>query len=81
MWECGLKHNGETVELANDTSLPVWECGLKQMIVSVVYHLRQSLPVWECGLKLKSETDYTVCDVTPRVGVWIETFGRASSNP
>ena len=36
---------------------------------------RSSLPAWECGLKLLATLPPMVrrC-VTPRVGVWIETF-------
>ena len=36
---------------------------------------RKSLPVWECGLKLGVwRLDKSKHSVTPRVGVWIETY-------
>ena len=56
-------------------SLPAWECGLKLPDVYILVRYKQSLPAWECGLKLPDV--YILVrykHVTPRVGVWIETF-------
>ena len=52
----------------------MWECGLKQYTVVYDPHILQSLPMWECGLKHDSQKQKKeVIQVTPHVGVWIET--------
>ena len=44
------------------------------MIFSYLLNM-QSHPSWVCGLKLKSENDSDLAnEVTPFVGVWIETY-------
>ena len=53
----------------------MWECGLKQTGATTNFDEVESLLMWECGLK-QWEGGY-VCDpddVTPYVGVWIETY-------
>ena len=42
--------------------------------VSFSPHSSVSHPAWVCGLKLLITRIYTVCKVTPCVGVWIETL-------
>src|SRR6185437_4980257 len=73
--ECGLKPDPATDAGESRTSLPVRECGLKQPRVQPRVGLRVSLPVRECGLKPPRAVsgEASVC-VTPRAGVWIETF-------
>ena len=56
-------------------SHPSWVCGLK--LISFNFRIKQHMshPSWVCGLKLKIPLDNTkpVFEVTPFVGVWIET--------
>ena len=53
----------------------MWECGLKHTINSLAITGEKSLLMWECGLKRnKMEEEQDALDVTPYVGVWIETF-------
>ena len=83
MRECGLKHEGEEGGLRAVPSLPVRECGLKLACPGSMRKSFWSLPVRECGLKHHlhiSFFDFLV--VTPRAGVWIETFsGREAGGP
>ena len=53
----------------------MWECGLKHRRgVYFGYH-SSSLPMWECGLKLFCAHRSSLRkEVTPHVGVWIETL-------
>ena len=52
----------------------MWECGLKHTINSLAITGDKSLLMWECGLKRnKMEEEQDALDVTPYVGVWIET--------
>ena len=56
-------------------SLLMWECGLKHTRLAVVRKDAASLLMWECGLKRnKMEEEQDALDVTPYVGVWIETL-------
>ena len=56
-------------------SLPAWECGLKLCLEDISVIIKGSLPAWECGLKRAFPPGYdSLFLVTPRVGVWIETF-------
>ena len=52
----------------------MWECGLKLSVCPDAGKLKGSLPMWECGLKplYHSRLAYRR-NVTPHVGVWIET--------
>ena len=56
-------------------SHPAWVCGLKRDFVKGGAWWRMSHPAWVCGLKLMvlviSRWPH---DVTPCVGVWIETY-------
>ena len=55
-------------------SHPAWVCGLKQILLRHVLHLRVSHPAWVCGLKRERGTaPVAEGEVTPCVGVWIET--------
>ena len=55
-------------------SLLMWECGLKQVLNTLEATHRLSLLMWECGLKRNQiEEEQDNLDVTPYVGVWIET--------
>ena len=55
-------------------SHPAWVCGLKH---TKTYHQLAPIlshPAWVCGLKLICWQFLKVGNVTPCVGVWIETF-------
>ena len=57
-------------------SLLMWECGLKLNTANTRATQLGSLLMWECGLK--QQLGPAVCQgyqVTPYVGVWIETTG------
>ena len=52
----------------------MWECGLKPAWLYNAINATMSLLMWECGLKhIKVSDEYKVVEVTPYVGVWIET--------
>ena len=52
----------------------MWECGLKPSQVATRNGKAVSLLMWECGLKHTKSGYYgRLCNVTPYVGVWIET--------
>ena len=73
-WVCGLKLKFILLVLILHKSHPSWVCGLKQYRQSAERNYLGSHPSWVCGLKpvatflLPSERQ-----VTPFVGVWIET--------
>ena len=55
-------------------SHPSWVCGLKLAECSEASEKARSHPSWVCGLKLKINIGaYHINNVTPFVGVWIET--------
>ena len=55
-------------------SHPSWVCGLKQGRRRVLEGNAKSHPSWVCGLKLLIEIlILKIVEVTPFVGVWIET--------
>ena len=57
------------------SSHPAWVCGLKQIGGIRDDAVYESHPAWVCGLKLKNDHNGArVRDVTPCVGVWIETY-------
>ena len=55
-------------------SHPAWVCGLKPPAAAIVVGLAESHPAWVCGLKPDRLNPLPAADVTPCVGVWIETF-------
>ena len=56
-------------------SHPAWVCGLKRKEFGTSHLLKQSHPAWVCGLKhIKSSSLFILFQVTPCVGVWIETY-------
>ena len=58
-------------------SHPAWVCGLKQLSPDMLSEPDMSHPAWVCGLKHSCGiVRYPVKEVTPCVGVWIETFGH-----
>ena len=58
-------------------SHPAWVCGLKQFGVFIFKHFDKSHPAWVCGLKQVIYRHFwSLCYVTPCVGVWIETQER-----
>ena len=73
-WVCGLKLLHIQRFLFHQTSHPAWVCGLKLYCEGKTNVPIPSHPAWVCGLKqperLAKETDV---QVTPCVGVWIET--------
>ena len=61
--------------LLNMRSHPSWVCGLKQNDLQKATVAKTSHPSWVCGLKLERLTKCRrVEEVTPFVGVWIETI-------
>ena len=55
-------------------SHPSWVCGLKLRRKKLLLSVYRSHPSWVCGLKLYQELEKAKKDnVTPFVGVWIET--------
>ena len=55
-------------------SLLMWECGLKHVLRPTAEKAFKSLLMWECGLKLLGrDPKRAEIQVTPYVGVWIET--------
>ena len=57
----------------------MWECGLKHYELAQTNSQTPSLLMWECGLKQPWDIilEYHL-DVTPYVGVWIETVTGAT---
>ena len=50
--------------------------GLNLLIYNMLLDI-ESHPAWVCGLKLRKYVgDQLIQEVTPCVGVWIETFGQ-----
>ena len=53
----------------------MWECGLKLCYETGLLNASMSLLMWECGLKLLGrDPKRAERQVTPYVGVWIETL-------
>ena len=78
-WVCGLKLFSSVREVCCIESHPSWVCGLKQEKHENRKNLAESHPSWVCGLKLwPSQRLYKEFDVTPFVGVWIETDSELS---
>ena len=55
-------------------SHPAWVCGLKRDYYKWSSKQKQSHPAWVCGLKLSTVLEIILSEVTPCVGVWIETI-------
>ena len=65
----------------NIGSHPSWVCGLKPNRVIKKYNRKTSHPSWVCGLKLiSSYHSIGTTEVTPFVGVWIETHLQVHGN-
>ena len=73
MWECGLKPPTAGRRNRRNQSLLMWECGLKHKYGYSWCGGNWSLLMWECGLKHPDGEVRIKVDVTPYVGVWIET--------
>jgi len=59
-------------------SHPAWVCGLKLRIFYILKNIGMSHPAWVCGLKHRLVRPSTSgSQVTPCVGVWIETVNSA----
>ena len=54
-------------------SHPTWVCGLKLLYTTLLPVAFESHPTWVCGLKHSIKFCRSDSDVTPYVGVWIET--------
>ena len=73
MWECGLKLNADGTLLVKKKSLLMWECGLKHS------SWRKWCRLWRhslCGSvdwNSRLTMNWNHKEVTPYVGVWIET--------
>ena len=65
--------------LLNMQSHPSWVCGLKlkDIINGMTYD--ESHPSWVCGLKPGLSAMRHLLQVTPFVGVWIETFRQKNT--
>ena len=73
-WVCGLKQTFWISISFALTSHPSWVCGLKLLLGLRGSAGDMSHPSWVCGLKRPQEKDSNKqSDVTPFVGVWIET--------
>ena len=74
-WVCGLKLENRGNAQRSEQSHPSWVCGLKLInYEGVNFTDGESHPSWVCGLKLlKSPLHVAGKEVTPFVGVWIET--------
>ncbi len=60
--------------LLNMQSHPSWVCGLKQQTFAHAATVQGSHPSWVCGLKQRKQAYCCgASQVTPFVGVWIET--------
>ena len=57
-------------------SHPSWVCGLKPILWYDDIRKYMSHPSWVCGLKLAIAAKKPKHQVTPFVGVWIETQGE-----
>ena len=73
-WVCGLKHVQAVKPGSEIQSHPAWVCGLKRKKVYGVGARRESHPAWVCGLKHMCKDRTNITNVTPCVGVWIETY-------
>ena len=73
-WVCGLKRKCHLRNYLPYKSHPAWVCGLKQGGFMVTGGHSLSHPAWVCGLKLRWVLLLLWIQVTPCVGVWIETF-------
>ncbi len=77
-WVCGLKlwHCPKKQRLV--LSHPSWVCGLKQEVKDTMPENLRSHPSWVCGLKQNAHAnEKDLYNVTPFVGVWIETEDMA----
>ena len=72
-WVCGLKHNLQIRTSQFFLSHPAWVCGLKLHTHGRFFSFLMSHPAWVCGLKRATEYLQRWKEVTPCVGVWIET--------
>ena len=73
-WVCGLKLMCLKLWMRYLTSHPTWVCGLKLFGIIRMLAFVKSHPTWVCGLKLPCYWQLAIPDnVTPYVGVWIET--------
>ena len=61
----------------HNRSHPAWVCGLKLMVQTEAFSALSSHPAWVCGLKHPSSCIVRDGNVTPCVGVWIETTSYA----
>ena len=81
-WVCGLKHAVRSWGYTKGKSHPAWVCGLKQCNLTTNYILPWSHPAWVCGLKRIIMNNFLPRrEVTPCVGVWIETTSWFDNTP
>ena len=73
-WVCGLKQGTVKTARMVGRSHPSWVCGLKLILLFFGGLSVESHPSWVCGLKPNcTESRLLRNEVTPFVGVWIET--------
>ena len=76
-WVCGLKLLDSLWQYGSNTSHPSWVCGLKHSVTikrpkSSISHTLRGCVDWNIPIKF----NVTISQVTPFVGVWIETQTR-----
>ena len=69
-----IETDTQTINDVSDESHPSWVCGLKRIRELSISSRTPSHPSWVCGLKpTLCLTSRRAVQVTPFVGVWIET--------
>ena len=80
-WVCGLKQLQRVSTVRVPESHPSWVCGLKRFPGGRQKKTLKSHPSWVCGLKLAElRKDAEEVEVTPFVGVWIETLIHSAAS-
>ena len=75
---CGLKQANSHHAEKSRKSHPSWVCGLKPWLGFIFINVYLSHPSWVCGLKPLERVVGNSLEVTPFVGVWIETYSETS---
>ena len=79
-WECGLKLHHIDGSGTNVESLPSWECGLKRTSPMVKRWNACHSPRGSVDWNARDAKSELKSNVTPLVGVWIETFHSLTHN-
>ena len=73
-WVCGLKLTDDDKIILHASSHPAWVCGLKLHSVAIWLSIRSHTLRGCVDWNLFEDEEVTPSDVTPCVGVWIETY-------